>query len=77
LGAYQLGLDLPLGECANIFFCRTSPGDAVGVAWDKKKIKQGRDVFVASLDLWKKVKNYNSGFKPAKIGELLDNSDDV
>ena len=63
LSAYQQGLDFPVKECANIFFSRTHPGKAVGVKWDEKKIKQGRQIFNAALQLWKAVKGYDPSFK--------------
>ena len=63
LSAYQMGLEMPVEECANIFFSRTHPGVATGHKWDKKKIRQGREIFNAALQLWKAVKGYDSSFQ--------------
>jgi hypothetical protein len=63
LSGYQIGLGLPLGEAANIFFSRTHPGTCTHVIWDKKAMKKGHKIFTSALELWKAVKDYNSAFK--------------
>ena len=62
LAGYQIGLGIPIGETANIFFSRTHPGVCTHVVWDKKTMKKGHKVFMASLELWKAIKDYESKF---------------
>ena len=63
LAGYQIGLELPLGDGANIFFSRTHPGIATSIVWDHKKIEKGRKIFLSTLETWKAIKDYDSSFK--------------
>lgn len=62
LGGYQIGLNLPVNWGMNIFISRNFPGYAVGQAWNKDKMEHGRRVFLAALELWKAIKNYDPSF---------------
>jgi hypothetical protein len=62
LGGYQIGLDLPINWGLNIFFSRSHPGHAEGFAWNKEKMQHGRDVFLATFNLWKTLKKYDPSF---------------
>lgn len=62
LGAYQIGMDLPVAEGMNIFISRTHPGYAHAHTWSKEKMQHGRDVFTATFNLWKVLKKYDPSF---------------
>lgn len=63
LAAYQMGLNLPKAEAANIFFSRTHPGVVKGHKWTLEKMETGRQIFLKALELWGLVKNYDPSFK--------------
>jgi hypothetical protein len=62
LAAYQLGLGLPEAVGVNIFVSRTHPGHVRYVEWPVFKMQEGREVFLAALELWKKLKNYSGAW---------------
>lgn len=62
LGGYQIGLGLPLNWGMNIFFSRNRPGHAEAYAWNKEKMQHGREVFLATFNLWKTLKKYDPQF---------------
>ncbi len=59
LGAYQVGLGLPLAPGANIFVSRTHPGKVSGHLWQAEEMKAGADIFCATLEVWKLRRGYN------------------
>lgn len=63
LAAYQAGLGLPRNECANIFVSRTDPGVVFTHKWKVAEIEEGWQVFAATLELWKRIKGFDSSFK--------------
>lgn len=63
LAAYQIGLCLPFSTCANIFVSRSEPGTVFSHVWPDADIASGADVFMATLDVWKAIKQYN----PAEV----------
>jgi hypothetical protein len=62
LGGYQIGLDFPVSEGMNIFISRDCPGHAVCHVWDKEKMQEGREVFLATFNLWKTMKKFDPRF---------------
>lgn len=63
LAPYQRGLRLPLAPCANLFVSRTHPGAVKGHVWTEKHVSAGWDVFDAALELWKRVRKFDSSFE--------------
>lgn len=70
LGGYQLGLEFPITHGMNIFFSRSYPGHAVSYTWSSDEMRFGREVFLATFNLWKTLKKFNPAF--AYFPELLD-----
>ena len=62
LAAYQVGFELPRNVCANIFVSRTHPGKVASHVWTKDQVQEGWEVFEAALSLWKRCKQFDSGF---------------
>lgn len=62
LAAYQVGLRLPVNVCANLFVSRTHPGKVASHVWPTESVREGWEVFAASLALWKAIKRYNPEF---------------
>lgn len=62
LGAYQVGLGLPIADCANVFFSRTHPGAAKLHRWKAEDVAAGAAIFARALDLWKLLKGYDPSF---------------
>lgn len=62
LGSYQQGLLLPEAPCANIFISRTHRGQIASHVWPVEDVIYGREVFNATLELWKKIKKYDPSF---------------
>lgn len=72
LGGYQIGLNFPINWGMNIFISRTHPGYAVSHAWNKEKMQFGREVFLATFNLWKTMKKYDPRFaRTEKDRELM------
>lgn len=63
LAAYHQGLRLSDNVCGNIFASRDIPGAAEIHVWDEGEIAYGKQVFNATLDLWKILKKYDPSFK--------------
>lgn len=63
LGSYQQGLGFGVAAGANIFFSRTHSGEAAIKVWSPEEMQQGRDVFNATLELWKALKKFNPAFE--------------
>lgn len=59
LAAYQRGLKLRPNVCANIFVSRSEPGTVFNHLWPLADILDGEGVFVATLDVWKRLKRYD------------------
>lgn len=59
LGGYQLGLQLPLNWGMNIFISRSHPGHAEGKVWRPAEMEYGREVFLATFNLWKTLKKFD------------------
>ena len=66
LAAYQRGLELPENVCANIFVSRVEPGVVFSHVWKASDIDQGARVFLAALNLWKQIKDFDSAFERAE-----------
>lgn len=62
LAAYQVGLELPEAECANVFFSRTHVA-AKGHKWTVDDVREGRRVFGRALALWRELKRYDPRFE--------------
>ncbi len=65
LGAYQVGLQLPRQQCANIFVSRTHPGAVASHVWTEEDINKGWRVFHCALELWKQLKGYDPSYEEA------------
>lgn len=63
LAAYQVGLRLPHSRCANIFVSRSAPGVVFSHVWSEDDIQQGKDTFLAALQVWKCVKKFDPSFQ--------------
>jgi len=59
LGAYQYGLGLQNNVGANVFVSRTHPGEVSLHVWTQDEMVEGRDIFLAALALWKRMKKYS------------------
>jgi hypothetical protein len=62
LAAYQNGLNLPRNACANIFVSRTEPGVAFAHKWSAEEVEEGWRVFAATLEVWKRLKQFDPSF---------------
>lgn len=62
LAPYNRGLLLPPSECANLFVSRTHPGKVAGHVWTRKEIDEGWNVFEGALELWKRMRKFDSSF---------------
>lgn len=62
LGGYSLGLEMPDARGFNLFVSRTEPGYVVFHEWEPHKMDEGRAVFLAALELWKRLKNFDGGW---------------
>jgi hypothetical protein len=59
LAAYNDGLCLPSARGAAIFISRDHPGAVTSHVWDTDQMDEGRRVFMAALNAWCLLKNYN------------------
>ncbi len=59
LGAYQHGIGFKPAPGANIFVSRTHPGKVCGHVWTPEEMAQGRDIFLATLAVWKLRRGYD------------------
>lgn len=59
LAAYHYGLRLPSNVCANLFVSRTHPGAVASHVWSVEQVREGWEVFEASLRLWKALKRFD------------------
>lgn len=61
LGGYAEGIEMP-DDCRgfNLFISRTHPGHVRFHEWSPDKMRQGREVFMATLKTWQAIK----GFRP-------------
>lgn len=61
LGGYAEGIDMQ-DDCRgfNLFISRTHPGHVRFHEWSPEKMRQGREVFMATLKTWQAIK----GFRP-------------
>jgi hypothetical protein len=62
LGAYGHGLDLIEPRGFNLFVSRTHPGHVRFYQWSEAKMRQGRQIFLDTLRLWKSIKNFDGGW---------------
>lgn len=62
LAAYQYGLGLPGAVCANAFVSRSDPGAVFSHVWSEKQIVQARAIFLATLEVWKRIRGYDGSF---------------
>jgi hypothetical protein len=62
LAPYNRGLLLPPSECANLFVSRTHPGKVAHHIWTQKEIDEGWSVFEGALELWKRLRKFDSAF---------------
>jgi hypothetical protein len=56
LGAYRYGIGKPDLKCMNIFISTTVPGLFHFHEWTEEEIKNGTQIFLQTLNLWKLVK---------------------
>jgi len=56
LGGYRFGILMPYLKCFNVFISTTEPGLYHFYEWEEKEIIHGTSVFLATLELWKKIK---------------------
>jgi len=63
LSAYQQGYGFDVRESANIFVSRNTKGLAVCHVWSPKEMQKGLEIFNATLNLWKAIKQYDGSWK--------------
>ena len=62
LAAYRHGLNIPEARAANVYIS-TSVENLIHVReWSNDELESGLGVFLAALELWKRIKNYRSEF---------------
>jgi hypothetical protein len=63
LSAYQQGLGFDVAPSANVFVSRNTKGLALCHVWTQAEMQKGVEIFNATLNLWKAIKQYDGGFK--------------